>query len=54
MARIHEHDPRSERTMICLVWSCIPHANVIMQMLQPSNHLEEEDVASDEDSRKVK
>ena len=49
-----EHDPRSGRMMICPVLICMPHANVMMQMLQPSNDLEEEDVASDEDSRIVK
>ena len=54
MAGMDEHDPRSERMIICPVWICIPHANVIMQILQPSNDLEERDVARDEDSQKVK
>ena len=54
MAGTDEHDPRSERMIICPESICIPHANVIMQISQPSNDLEEGDVARDEYSRKVK
>ena len=36
------------------VWICMPHAKVMMQIRQPANDVEEDDVANDEDSRKVK
>ena len=32
MARIVEHEAKSERIMIFSVWICIPHARVMMQL----------------------
>ena len=54
IAGIVEHDARSDRMIICPVWICIPQARVMMQIRQPTNDLDEVDVAKDEDSRKVK
>ena len=54
IAGIVEHDARSDLMIICPVWICIPQARVMMQIWQPSNDLEEDDVANDDDSRKVK
>ena len=53
-AGIVEHDARSDLMIICPVWICMPHAMVIMQIRQPTNDLDEVDVAKDDDSRKVK
>ena len=33
---------------------CIPRARMMMQISQPANDLEDDDVANEEDSRKVK
>ena len=53
IAGIVEHDARSDPMIMCPVWICMPHARVMIQIWQHANDLEEDDVANDDDSRKV-
>ena len=54
IAEIVEHNGRSDRKMIYPVWNCMPHARVTMQIRQATNDLEEDDVADQDGSRKMK
>ena len=49
-----EEDARPDPIMICPVWICMPQARVVMQTLQLTNDLEDDDVANDDDLQKVK
>ena len=51
---IVEHEARSDLIMICPAWICLPQARVMMEICQPANDLDEEDVDNYDESRKVK